>query len=131
MKTKVFQNFLNEDLRKDLLMSEYDLFDGELCEFSSLMIQHKIQVLEVANNTKFLDGNISRVGYDANHIALRATAKGLPEYTTYTLDGITYKAIKVAEKIYVQTRICFKNLYKIGFKRTRKLNVQIYLRFFS
>ncbi len=76
----------------------------KLWEFSSLMIQHKIQVLEVANDTKFLDGNINRVEYDANHIALRATAKGLPEHTTYTQDGITYKAIKVADKIYVPDR---------------------------
>ena len=76
----------------------------KLWEFSALMIQHKIQVLEVANDTKFLDGNIGKVEYDANHIALRATAKGLPKYTTYTLDGITYKAIKVADKIYVPDR---------------------------
>ncbi len=76
----------------------------KLWEFSALMIQHKIQVLEVANDTKFLDGNIGKVEYDASHIALRATAKGLPKYTTYTLDGITYKAIKVADKIYVPDR---------------------------
>lgn len=73
----------------------------KLWEFSALMIQHKIQVLEVANNTKFLDGNIDKVEYDASHIALRATAKGLPEYTVYITGGITYKAIKVADKIYV------------------------------
>ena len=73
----------------------------KLWEFSSLMIQHKIQVLEVANDTKFLDENIGKVGYDANHIALRATAKGMPENTTYEIDGITYKAIKVGDKIYV------------------------------
>ncbi len=29
------------------------------------MIQYKIQVLEVANDTKFLDGNIGKVEYDA------------------------------------------------------------------
>lgn len=73
----------------------------KLWEFSSLMIQHKIQVLEVANDTKFLDGNIGKVEYEANHITLRATAKGLPENTTYTIDDIAYKAIRVADKIYV------------------------------
>lgn len=107
MKTKVFQNYSNEDLIKDLLMSEYDFFDGELWEFSSLMIQHKIQVIEVANDTKFLVGNISKVEYDTNHIALCATAKGLPENTTYTLDGLAYKAIKVADKIYVPNKNLF------------------------
>ncbi|HRF69851.1 MAG TPA: hypothetical protein PKV66_00305 [Candidatus Pelethenecus sp.] len=76
----------------------------KLWEFSALMIQHKIQVIEVANDIKFLDGNINKVEYDANHIALRATAKGLPEYTTYEIDRTTYKAIKVADKIYVPDR---------------------------
>ncbi len=76
----------------------------KLWEFSALMIQHKIQVLEVANDTKFLDGNIGKVEYDANHIALRATAKGLPENSTYIQNGITYKAIKVDDKIYVPDR---------------------------
>lgn len=76
----------------------------KLWEFNSLMVQHKIQVLEVATDTRFFDGTIDKVEYDENHIALRATAKGLPEYTTYTLDGIIYKAIKVADKIYVPDR---------------------------
>ncbi len=73
----------------------------ELWQFSSLMVQHKIQIIEVGNSDKFIDGNIGLVDYDANHITLRVAAKGLPENTTYTQDGITYKAIKVADKIYV------------------------------
>lgn len=76
----------------------------KLWEFSSLMIQHKIQVIEVANDTKFLDGNIDKVDYDQKHLFLQATAKGLPKYTVYITDGITYKAIKVADKIYVPDR---------------------------
>lgn len=76
----------------------------KLWEFSSLMIQHKIQVLEVANDTKFLDGNIDKVDYDQKHLFLQATAKGLPENTTYEIDGTTYKAIKVGDKIYVPDR---------------------------
>lgn len=73
----------------------------KLWQFSSFMVQHKIQVLEVGNGDKFIDGNISLVDYDVNHIALRATAKGVPENTTYKIDGTTYEAIKVGDKIYV------------------------------
>lgn len=76
----------------------------KLWQFSAFMVQHKIQVLEVSNSDKFIDGNIGLIEYDANHIALRATAKGLPEYTTYIQDSTTYKAIKVADKIYVPDR---------------------------
>lgn len=104
METKYFRitGYVKE---KDLcfIMDCNGMFE-KLWEFSALLIQHKIQVLEVANDTKFLDGNINKVECDANHIALRATAKGMPENTTYTLDGITYKAIKVADKIYVPDR---------------------------
>lgn len=73
----------------------------KLWEFSALMVQHKIQIIEVSNSDKFIDVNIGVAEYDANHIVLRATAKGMPEYTTYALDGTTYKAIKVGDKIYV------------------------------
>ena len=76
----------------------------KLWQFSAFMVQHKIQVLEVGNSDKFIDGNIGLVDYDANHIALRATAKGMPENTTYEINGTTYKAIKVADKIYVPDR---------------------------
>lgn len=73
----------------------------KLWQFSALMVQNKIQIIEVSNSDKFIDVNIGLVDYDANHIALRATAKGLPENTSYTLDGTTYKVIKVGDKIYV------------------------------
>ena len=38
---------------------------------------------------------------DDDHIILRANADGKPKETTYTIDGITYKAIKVGDKIYI------------------------------
>ncbi len=67
----------------------------KLWQFSAFMVQNKIQIIEVGNSDKFIDGNIGLVDYDANHITLRATN------ITYERDGITYKAIKVGDKIYV------------------------------
>ena len=76
----------------------------KIWQFSSLMVQHKIQIIEVGNSDKFIDCNIGLVEHDANHIALRATTKGLPENTNYEIDGTIYKAIKVGDKIYVPDR---------------------------
>ena len=63
-----------------------------------------LQVLEVGNDTKFLDDNIKRTDTDNEQLILRANAKGKPEYLTHTVNGITYKAIKVADKIYIPDR---------------------------
>lgn len=73
----------------------------QLWQFSKYLLDNGMQVIEVSKNDNFLDGNINRLEYDADHITARATAKGKPENTTQEVNGITYKAIKVADKIYI------------------------------
>ena len=73
----------------------------KLWQLSSYCIQKGIKIIEVSNDEKFLDVNISKANVDNDHIILRANADGKPEETTYTIDGITYKAIKVGDKIYI------------------------------
>ncbi|MEG1751952.1 MAG: hypothetical protein RR247_02695 [Clostridia bacterium] len=73
----------------------------KIWQFSSMLIQKGLKVLEVSNNEKFLDVNIDRVSEDTEHIILRATADGKPEYIAQTINGVNYKAIKVADKIYI------------------------------
>ena len=48
-----------------------------------------------------LDINIEPAPQDNEHIILRANADDKPENITYELNGITYKAIKVGDKIYI------------------------------
>ena len=48
-----------------------------------------------------LDINIDKVQEDNEHIFLRANCDGKPDETTQIVNGITYKAIKVADKIYI------------------------------
>ena len=67
-------------------------------------MQKGLKVLEVSNTDKFLDGNIPRAPENAEKLLLRANAKGKPEYMTQTIDGVTYKAVKVADKFYVSDR---------------------------
>lgn len=76
----------------------------ELWQFSSFLVNKDLQVLEVGNATKFLDGNFDRVPENSDKLLLRANADGKPIYTTLTVDGVTYTAVKVANKIYVPDR---------------------------
>ena len=76
----------------------------KLWQFSSFLVQKGLKVLEVGNDSKFTDGNIDRIDECANKIFLRANADGKPEYVPQTINGITYKAVKVADKIYIPDR---------------------------
>ena len=73
----------------------------KLWQFSSFLIQKGIKVIEASKEEQMLDVNIKKVEYDSNHIFLRANSKGKPEYREETINNISYKAIKVADKIYI------------------------------
>ena len=73
-------------------------------QFSSMLIQKGLKVLEITDSDTFIDVNITPTEYDNEHIFLRANDKGKPQNITQTTDGITYKAIKVADKIYIPDR---------------------------
>lgn len=85
------------------IMDCYGMFE-KLWQFSSYLLQKGLKVLEVGNETKFTDGNIERIEEDTEKIYLRANAKGKPEYVTESVNGITYKAVKVSDKIYIPDR---------------------------
>lgn len=76
----------------------------KMWQFSSYVVNKGLQVLEISNNEKFLDVNISKTQEDKDHILLRANANGKPEHITQNINGITYKAIKVADKIYIPNK---------------------------
>ena len=74
----------------------------QLWEFSSYLVSKGIKILAVSKEENMLDVNIKRVeDEDKEHIFVRSTADGKPENIQQTIDGITYKAIKVADKIYI------------------------------
>lgn len=76
----------------------------KLWQFSSYLLNKGLQVLEVGNDAKFLDGNIQPADFNAQKLILRANAKGKPQYITQRIDGTTYKAVSVAGKIYIPDR---------------------------
>jgi len=72
----------------------------QLWQFSSDLVKKGFQIIHVSNATTFLDVNFGKVEREQKYF-LRATATDAPENTTHLLDGITYHAIKVADKIYI------------------------------
>lgn len=73
----------------------------KLWQFSSYLILKGLKIIEVSKLENIIDINITPVKEAKEHIILRATADGKPEYINQTVNGITSKAIKVADKIYI------------------------------
>lgn len=73
----------------------------KLWQFSAYIISKGLKVLEVAKIEDIIDINIEKVEQDSEHIFLRATANGKPEYVDQQVNGTTYKAIKVADSLYI------------------------------
>lgn len=86
-----------------VIMDSNGMFE-KLWQFSSLMVQKGFKIIEVGSDEKFLDVNIEKSDFISDKIILRADAKGKPETITQTLNGTTYNAIKVGEKIYIPDR---------------------------
>ena len=76
----------------------------ELWQFSSYLIQKGLKIIEVSKIENMIDVNIKKAEIDNEHIILRAISPSKPEYTSETINGTTYKAIKVADKIYVPNK---------------------------
>lgn len=76
----------------------------KLWQFSAYLISKRIKVIEASKQEQMLDINIEPAPQDNEHIILRANADDKPEYLTQIINGITYKAIKVADKIYIPDR---------------------------
>lgn len=73
----------------------------KLWQFSAMLVAKGLKVLEVSKLENVIDININQVEEDKEHIFLRATAEGKPEYINQNINGTIYKAIKVADKIYI------------------------------
>lgn len=76
----------------------------KLWQFSAYLVSKGIKVIEASKQEQILDINIELAPQDNEHIILRANADDKPEYLTQTINGVTYKAIKVADKIYIPDR---------------------------
>ena len=82
------------------IMDCYGKFEKKW-QFSAELVKRGLKIIEVSDNTQFLDINIEKLTDETDKYFLRAYADGKPQYLEKTIDGTTYKAIKVGEKIYI------------------------------
>lgn len=83
-----------------VIMDSNGMFE-KLWQFSSYMVQKGFKILEVGSDEKFLDVNIGKAEPEPDKLILRASDKGKPFYLDYELDGVTYAALKIGDKIYI------------------------------
>ncbi|MBR4270632.1 MAG: hypothetical protein IKQ31_03035 [Clostridia bacterium] len=76
----------------------------KLWQFSAYLVEKNIDIIEVSKEENLLDVNITPAEEDNEHFILRAIADGKPEYINQVINGTTYKAIKVGDKIYIPNK---------------------------
>ena len=84
-----------------IIMDSFGLFERKW-QFSADLIKKGFDILEVSDDSQFLDGNIERLTEEyPDKFVLRAYVEGKPKYLTQTIGGTSYKAVKVGDKIYI------------------------------
>ena len=61
-------------------------------------------IIAASTDAQFLDGNFDKTDYDEEQITCRAYHTGEPIKITYEVDGVTYHAVQVDDKIYIPDR---------------------------
>ena len=82
------------------VVDSYGYF-SKLWELSSEFVTQGLDIIAVSSSEKFLDGNIPKRSCDKESIYIRAEHDGRPQDTTLAINGVTYKALKVGDKIYI------------------------------
>ena len=83
------------------IVDSYGYFE-KLWQLSSDFVKKGMEIVAVGSAEKFLDGNISKMQeQDTEYMHARVTCNGRPIETTFTVEGVTYRALKVGDKIYV------------------------------
>ena len=85
-----------------IIMDSYGLFEKKW-QFSADLIRRGFDIIEVSDDTQFLDGNIERLTVPIfNKLILRAQSFGHPQITEKLVNGILIKSIIVNNKTYNQ-----------------------------
>ena len=82
------------------IIDSYGYYD-QLWKLSSNIVQKGIEIIAVSDSNKFMNGNITWTDYDQDNLIVRATCEGRPKETTFMVEGVTYKALRVDNKIYI------------------------------
>jgi hypothetical protein len=74
------------------IIADSNGYFSKLWEFSSFLIKKGFTIIAVGNDTKFSDGNITRIAATDETFAIRACKIGQPDFSNgeITINGITY-----------------------------------------
>ena len=87
-----------------IIMDSYGFFEKKW-QFSADLIRRGFDIIEVSDDTQFLDGNIERLTEPRpDKLIPRATACGRPKTTIENIDGRNTKRIDVNNKFYNQNK---------------------------
>ena len=82
-------------------MDSYGLFEKKW-QFSADLIRRGFDIIEVSDDTQFLDGNIERLTVpEPEKFFLRASACGRPKTGSEQINGTIHKTITVEDKTYI------------------------------
>ncbi|MDE6867984.1 MAG: hypothetical protein K2J83_02435 [Clostridia bacterium] len=74
------------------IIADSNGYFSAIWEFSAFLISKGFKIIAVGNDTKFSDGNLTRIAATTETFAVRACAMGKPKITNgnVTVNGITY-----------------------------------------
>ena len=70
-------------------------------QFSAFVIARGCQIINITDSDNMIDVNCGKMDYNPKQFKLMAHIIGKAENIKHTIDGKTYDAIKVADKIYI------------------------------
>lgn len=82
------------------VMDSYGAYE-KLWQFSSELLRKGCKILFVGNSETFSDGTIPKLSAVSKKPALRAIVSGTPAEESYTVNGNSYSAIRIGDKVYI------------------------------
>ena len=83
----------------------------KLWQFSAHLVHKGFKIIAVGDSNIFLEVEINLVKHELNNYILRAYAKNKPQYTTFNVNEVNYKAIKVGNKTYIPDKTMNESVY--------------------
>ena len=83
-----------------MILDCYGLFEKKW-QFSSFCIKRGCKIINITDDEQMIDVNCGKMTENPNQFRLMAYIEGTAEHIKYDLNGNTYNAIKVGDKIYI------------------------------
>ena len=87
-----------------IIMDSYGYFEKKW-QFSADLIRRGFDIIEVSDDTQFLDGNIERLTEPKqDKLIIRACSMGKPKYVEKNINGVMFKTLAIKDKSYIPNK---------------------------